>query len=401
MPARVRASTLRRRRTESGSASPGSSSARCRLRTRALRCTAGRQVADVVHLPRRRLSVQPISRTFPSPAATASSCSLRAAHGHAAGVAVARRHRSAFERHAVSPCADAPARMRGSPSQGGRHADRAPGARCRDRPAGAGAAGHDRQARWLVADLLPLDRRRTDPGPHRHCQSPERIPSFWSRSRPPRGSHRVDGGAARPGRALPSMARPPRRRSNIPGGSARYTFAGAAGQNLGLGISNLTLNPKVDATVYVYGPNGAQLAAYTCAASAGGCGGNVAPQSAGTHGVVVRPAAGDGRVRRHVVIGLRWSADRRRPRVAGFPRPARPNARLIIAGSAGQTLRLSWAAAAISGPSGRVLAYVNMPSGSTLGAVSIVNGAAGATTFPRCRRPAITRCSSIRWQEQR
>ena len=169
----------------------------------------------------------------------------------------------------------------------------------------------------------------------------------------------------------------------LPGGSARYTFAGEVGQNLGLGISNLTLNPKVDATVYVYGPNGAQLAAYTCAASAGGCGGNVAPQSAGTHGVVVRPSAGA-----TGGFGVTLSSDFGGVLVIGGPalqvsldRPGQ-NARLTIAGSAGQTLRLSWAAAAISGPSGRALAYVNMPGGSTLGAVSIVNGAAGSYDIP-------------------
>jgi hypothetical protein len=169
----------------------------------------------------------------------------------------------------------------------------------------------------------------------------------------------------------------------LPGGSARYTFAGTAGQNLGLGISNLALNPKVDATVYVYGPNGAQLTALTCAAATGGCGSNHNLQSAGTYGIVVRPSAG-------ATGGFRvtLSSDLGGSLVPGGPalqvpldRPGR-NARLTIAGTAGQTLRLAWSAAVISGPSGKALAYVITPSGATLGTAWIVNGAAGSYDVP-------------------
>ena len=42
----------------------------------------------------------------------------------------------------------------------------------------------------------------------------------------------------------------------ISGASARYTFAGTAGQNLGLGISDLALTPWSDATVTIYAPDG-------------------------------------------------------------------------------------------------------------------------------------------------
>jgi YD repeat-containing protein len=169
----------------------------------------------------------------------------------------------------------------------------------------------------------------------------------------------------------------------LPGGSARYTFAGTEGQNLGLGVSNMALNPKVDATVYVYGPNGAQLTAFTCAAAVGGCGGNLNPQSAGTYGIVVRPSAGA-----TGGFGLTLSSDFGGSLVVGGPasqvpldRPGR-NARLTIAGTAGQTLRLIWSAAAISGPSGKALVYLNTPSGSTLGTAWIVNGAAGSYDVP-------------------
>ncbi len=75
----------------------------------------------------------------------------------------------------------------------------------------------------------------------------------------------------------------------VAGGSARLLFAGTAGQNLGLGVSGFALNPPSDATVSIYKPDGALLAAYTCAASAGGCGGNLLNLPAtGTYGIVVR-----------------------------------------------------------------------------------------------------------------
>ena len=43
----------------------------------------------------------------------------------------------------------------------------------------------------------------------------------------------------------------------------------------------------------IYKPDGAQLAAYTCAANSGGCGANLGNLPAtGTYGIVVRPATG-------------------------------------------------------------------------------------------------------------
>jgi hypothetical protein len=169
----------------------------------------------------------------------------------------------------------------------------------------------------------------------------------------------------------------------VPGGSARFTFAGTAGQNLGLGVSNLALNPKVDATVSVYGPNGVELTFYTCAASAGGCASNIALQATGTYGIVVRPFSGA-----TGGFGVTLSSDFGGSLVVGGPalpvpleQPGR-NARLSFAGTAGQTLRLVWSVAAISGPSGKATAYVSTPSGSALGSTSIFNGSAGSYDIP-------------------
>ena len=189
----------------------------------------------------------------------------------------------------------------------------------------------------------------------------------------------------------------------VAGGSTRYLLAGTAGQNLGFGISNLALNPTADATVTIYKPDGAVLTAFTCPASAGGCGGSLAnlPLS-GTFGMVVRPS--------NFAVGgfsATLSSDLAGTLVAGgsalslaLDRPGR-NARIVFAGTAGQTLRLTWSEsrsqerqAARTYSSVRRAALHSVPS-SSLRAASV------ATTFPRCPPPAATRCSSIRRRRQR
>ena len=185
----------------------------------------------------------------------------------------------------------------------------------------------------------------------------------------------------------------------VAGGSARYLFAGMAGQNLGLGVSNLALNPTGDATVTIYKPDGLQLSAHGCAANSGGCGPNLGNlPTTGTYGIVVRPAAGA-----TGGFSATLSSDLLGTLNAGglalaltLDRPGR-NARLAFAGTAGQTLRLSWSGVAIAGAPGNAIASINTASGSTFGtAIIIERQSPAATTFRRCPRPAITRCSSIR-----
>jgi len=170
----------------------------------------------------------------------------------------------------------------------------------------------------------------------------------------------------------------------VAGGSARFTFAGTTGQNLGLGVSGLTLNPKVNATVYVYRPDGAQLAAYTCAASAGGCNGNLGNLPAsGTYGIVVLPAAG--------AIGtfsVTLSSDFGGALAVGglavpviLDRPGR-NARLTVTGVPGQTVRFNWSAVAIVGAEGKSTVYFNTPTGATFGTAVLVHGVPGGYDLP-------------------
>ena len=170
----------------------------------------------------------------------------------------------------------------------------------------------------------------------------------------------------------------------VAGGSVRFLFAGNAGQNLGLGIGNLALTPKADATVTVYKPDGTQLTAFACAASAGGCGGNLGNLPAtGVYGIVVRPSldatGGFGAtlssdLNATLVVGAA-------PLPIGLDRPGR-NARLAFAANAGQALRVNWSAVAIAGAPGTARASVNAPDGSTVGIALLANATAGSYDIP-------------------
>jgi hypothetical protein len=170
----------------------------------------------------------------------------------------------------------------------------------------------------------------------------------------------------------------------VAGGSSRFTFAGTAGQSLGLGISSLALNPKSDATVYIHRPDGVQLTAYTCSASAVGCNGNLGNLPAsGTYGIVVLPTAG--------AIGtfsVTLSSDFGGTLAVGGPalpvtldRPGR-NARLTVSGTPGQTVRLIWSAVAIVGADGKSMMYFNIPAGDTFASTILANGEAGGYDLP-------------------
>ncbi len=187
-----------------------------------------------------------------------------------------------------------------------------------------------------------------------------------------------------PGRALAVDGPTQDMTIGVAGGSARLLFAGTAGQNLGLGVSSFAFNPATDATVSVYKPDGVQLSAYPCTASAGGCGGNLVNLPAtGTYGVVVRPTTGaTGSF--GVTLSSEWVGTLA---VGGgavavnLDRPGR-NARLAFSGSVGQTLRLSWSSVAIAGAPGNAIVSVIAPGGSTMSTVLVANGTASSYDIP-------------------
>ena len=80
-----------------------------------------------------------------------------------------------------------------------------------------------------------------------------------------------------------------------PGEGARVTFAGVAGENLGLGISGVVLNPVSAATtnVAVYKPDASLLASVSCGTDGTRCAANLEnlPVS-GTYTIIVQPANG-------------------------------------------------------------------------------------------------------------
>lgn len=168
----------------------------------------------------------------------------------------------------------------------------------------------------------------------------------------------------------------------ISGASARYTFAGTAGQNLGLGISNLALNPASDATVTVYAPDGATVTAVTCGIAAGRCGANLVKlASTGTYAIVVRPSGATGTFAATLSTDLAGALTLGAALPINLDRPGR-NARMTFAGTAGQAMRLSWSGAAIAGTTGYAYVYVYAPDGSALTAASFANGAAGGINLP-------------------
>jgi hypothetical protein len=85
--------------------------------------------------------------------------------------------------------------------------------------------------------------------------------------------------------------------TTVPDQFAYFTFSGAAGQNVGIGLRGLTFSPGslYSAGFVVRKPDGSNLASYTssCDASAGGCALSLLnlPVS-GTYSIVVWPAGG-------------------------------------------------------------------------------------------------------------
>jgi hypothetical protein len=165
----------------------------------------------------------------------------------------------------------------------------------------------------------------------------------------------------------------------IAGGSMRLVFPAVAGQNLGLGISDLALNPNGNATLYIYRPDGSQLTAYTCSANCGATLLNL--PSTGTYGVVVRPSAfatGSMNVALSSDFAATLTADGS-PLALNSDRPGR-NARLAFAGLAGQLLRVSWSG--VTAFAGYATLVVNSPNGTELGRGTVLSNGTGTYDIP-------------------
>lgn len=153
----------------------------------------------------------------------------------------------------------------------------------------------------------------------------------------------------------------------VAGGSSRFTFAGTAGQDLGLGVSNLALSPVGDATVFVYKPDGSALTTVGCYQTNAGCGGNLTNLPvAGAYSVVVQPVAG-----RTGSFGVTLTSDVTgdlafdTPVQLALSRPGQ-NGRLTFSANAGETVSLGFSQIATV-PSGKFV-YLTLikPDGSSL-----------------------------------
>ena len=129
-----------------------------------------------------------------------------------------------------------------------------------------------------------------------------------------------------------------------PGEAARLTFAGVAGENLGLGVSGVALNPATSASVSVaaYTPNGlSMLISTVCAADGTRCAANLENLPVtGIYTVIVQPVNGQTGTQRvwlsrdvggKLVNGV--------PLTVALTRPGH-NARLTLTATAGSLLAL-------------------------------------------------------------
>lgn len=80
--------------------------------------------------------------------------------------------------------------------------------------------------------------------------------------------------------------------TTLPGQGVYFSFVAGSGDQLGMGISALTIDNGTAAAVNVYRPDGSLHASTTCHSSNGGCDVNIAALSAGVHGVEVLPING-------------------------------------------------------------------------------------------------------------
>ncbi len=166
--------------------------------------------------------------------------------------------------------------------------------------------------------------------------------------------------------------------TTVPGQNVYLTFKAAAGQNLGLGLSDL-VTPNSTNYVYltVYKPDGSYAASQYCYASNNGCQTNLGNTMAGTYSVVVNaPYDGDQTMSFKATV----SSD-----VTGTPQADTAqtltlgrrgqNGRLSFAGTAGQTLAVQ-VAGQTTVPSGRTTYYtVYAPDGTALASREPLNNA--------------------------
>jgi hypothetical protein len=170
----------------------------------------------------------------------------------------------------------------------------------------------------------------------------------------------------------------------VPGENAYFYFAGTAGQNIGLGLTALTLSPSSQSyvVVYVYDPIGTFLTSGACDISnpGGGCQFSLLNlPSSGTYSVQIMPGA-------QQTMSFKFTASQN---VAGTLALNTPRSVTLVAGqntaltftaTAGQTVAVS-ATSIVTTPAGQsVTLNVYNASGTSVGSASGTSNATANLT---------------------
>ena len=169
-----------------------------------------------------------------------------------------------------------------------------------------------------------------------------------------------------------------------PGEAALLTFSGVAGENLGLGVSGVALNPAASASVSVaaYKPDGSWLASTVCGADGTACAANLEnlPVS-GIYTVIVQPVSGQTGTQRiwlsHDAVGTLVSGT---PLGVALTRPGQ-NARLTFTGTAGSLPAVQVRGVTTSPASQGLLVVAKQPDKSML-AYTHLTGAGQTVVAP-------------------
>ncbi len=168
-----------------------------------------------------------------------------------------------------------------------------------------------------------------------------------------------------------------------PGQPTYLTFQAAAGEQLGLGISDLAVSSGSYVSVYVYRPGGASLTSTPCYVSYGGCVLNINATEGGTYSVVTSPqnATQTAQFKATLSRDLRLSLPREQPFELALPRRGQ-KARLSFSGEAGESLALQVAGQATFPASRSVYYRVYKPDGTSLTSFSATAFAAQELRLP-------------------
>ena len=169
-----------------------------------------------------------------------------------------------------------------------------------------------------------------------------------------------------------------------PGEGARLTFAGVAGENLGLGVTGVALSPSSVTTtnISVYKPDASLFASVSCATDGTGCATNLENLPVtGTYSIIVQPSSGATGTQRlwlsHDVTGSLAGGV---PLGVALSRPGQ-NARLTFAGTAGMLVALQVRAVATNPPGQGIAVFVRQPDKSLV-AVAHLTGAGQTLVTP-------------------